>query len=125
MFTKIRMREEKGFTLIELLIVVAIIGILAAIAIPQFAQYRRRGYVATVKSDLKNMYTAAQAYLSEKPASTVPYSVLTNYGYKPSAGLTSQTGAMGASLGTFSAASLSDTTIHGTIDSTGVITGSF
>jgi len=66
MFTKFR-KEEKGFTLIELLIVVAIIGILAAIAIPQFSQYRQRGYVAAMKSDLKNGYTAAQAYLTDNP----------------------------------------------------------
>jgi len=51
---KLRLRNESGFTLIELLVVVAIIGILAAIAIPQFSAYRKRGYEAQVKSDLRN-----------------------------------------------------------------------
>ena len=56
------MRNEKGFTLIELLVVIAIIGILAAIAIPQFQQYRQRGYDAGARSDLRNAATAEEAY---------------------------------------------------------------
>lgn len=64
MFTKIR-TNEKGFTLIELLIVVAIIGILAAIAIPQFAAYRQRGYNAAAVSDLKNFRTSLEAYYAD------------------------------------------------------------
>ena len=60
-----KLRNRKGFTLIELLIVVAIIGILAAIAIPQFAAYRMRGYNASTNSDAKNFKTAAEAYFSD------------------------------------------------------------
>lgn len=59
-------KNEKGFTLIELLIVVAIIGILAAIAIPQFAQYRMRGYNAAANSDLKNLKTSLEAYYADR-----------------------------------------------------------
>lgn len=60
-------RNQKGFTLIELMIVIAIIGILAAIAIPQFSAYRSRGYMAATKSDVKNCYTAAVAYFADNP----------------------------------------------------------
>src|SRR5437762_5900006 len=65
---KLRLQSESGFTLIELLVVVAIIGILAAIAIPQFSAYRKRGYEAQIKSDLRNAATAEEAYF----ASTQP-----------------------------------------------------
>ena len=57
--------REKGFTLIELLVVIAIIGILAAIAIPQFAEYRQRGFDARAKSDLRNVATAEEAYFAD------------------------------------------------------------
>ena len=59
MLTKLNEKKtQKGFTLIELMIVIAIIGILAAIAIPQFNSYRIKGYNASALSDAKNFYTA-------------------------------------------------------------------
>ncbi len=57
--------NRKGFTLIELLIVVVIIGILAAIAIPKFADTKKKAYITAMKSDLKNMVSSAEAYFSD------------------------------------------------------------
>jgi type IV pilus assembly protein PilA len=59
------MSNKKGFTLIELLIVVVIIGILAAIAIPKFANTKEKAYIASMKSDLRNLITAQEAYYSD------------------------------------------------------------
>ena len=56
---------RKGFTLIELLIVVVIIGILAAIAIPKFANTKEKAYLASMKSDLRNMATTQEAYFAD------------------------------------------------------------
>lgn len=57
--------NKKGFTLIELLIVVAIIGILAAIAIPQFTSYRQKAYNSAAQSDLKNSKTALESFYAD------------------------------------------------------------
>lgn len=57
--------NKKGFTLIELLIVVVIIGILAAIAIPKFANTKEKAYIASMKADLRNLVTAEEAYFSD------------------------------------------------------------
>jgi len=57
--------KKKGFTLIELLIVVVIIGILAAIAIPKFSQTKEKAYVAAMKSDLRNLATYEESYAAD------------------------------------------------------------
>ena len=62
--------NKKGFTLIELLIVVVIIGILAAIAIPKFANTKDKAYVAAMKSDLRNLATYEEQYAAETTART-------------------------------------------------------
>ena len=67
MLSKFR-KSEKGFTLIELLIVVAIIGILAAIAIPQFASYRQRAYNSASLSDMRNAKTAEESLYADLQA---------------------------------------------------------
>ncbi len=60
-----KFRSNKGFTLIELLIVVAIIGILAAVAIPQFSSYREKAYHSASTSDLKNIKTGMEAFMAD------------------------------------------------------------
>ena len=59
------MRNTKGFTLIELLIVVVIIGILAAIAIPKFSSTREKAYVSAMKSDLRNLSNQQELYFAD------------------------------------------------------------
>jgi prepilin-type N-terminal cleavage/methylation domain-containing protein len=88
---------RKGFTLIELLIVVVIIGILAAIAIPKFANTKEKAYLASMKSDLRNMATVQEAYFSDFQAyqsgsasnlAGVPTPLGGAGGFVPSAGVT-------------------------------------
>ena len=79
-----RLTGKKGFTLIELLIVVVIIGILAAIAIPKFANTKEKAYLASMKSDLRNLATAEESYFSDNQTYTTDY---TSMKYTPSSGV--------------------------------------
>ena len=93
-------RSQAGFTLIELMIVVLVIGILAAIAIPKFQTSKGKAYASTLKADLRNLATAQEAYfyensvysptttalqMSVSPAVTVTISVATASGWSASA----------------------------------------
>jgi type IV pilus assembly protein PilA len=79
---------KKGFTLIELLIVVVIIGILAAIAIPKFANTKEKAYIASMKSDLRNLITAQEAYFSDNNSSYATSTTALSTTYKASSGVT-------------------------------------
>jgi type IV pilus assembly protein PilA len=94
MTTRLNAKNEKGFTLIELMIVIAIIGILAAIAIPQFSAYRARSYNAASLSDLRNLMTACEGYYidhNNQYPNEDPFAagsdLRTNYGFTPSPGV--------------------------------------
>jgi len=79
---------QRGFTLIELLVVIGIIGILAAIAIPQFNKYKARSYNSDTKANLHNLFIACKAYWADVGSGSIcEVSVVTvaTYGYNQSA----------------------------------------
>jgi prepilin-type N-terminal cleavage/methylation domain-containing protein len=89
--------NRKGFTLIELLIVVVIIGILAAIAIPKFANTKEKAYIASEKSDLRNLVTAEEAYFADHTTYTTTIGGANGVSYNQSAAVTVTISAAGGS----------------------------
>jgi prepilin-type N-terminal cleavage/methylation domain-containing protein len=78
-------RQESGFTLIELLIVVVVIGILAAIAIPKFTVAREKAFLAAVKADLRNLASLQEVYYNSNYAFSTDLSAV---GFTNSEGVT-------------------------------------
>jgi type IV pilus assembly protein PilA len=105
MLTKFKKRDERGFTLIELMVVTGIIGILAAIAIPNFSAYRQRSYNAAAISDVRNAATAQEAYYVDNSGYTSSMSTLmgTSYGLNisPNVNLTGAGGSSGYTMTSF------------------------
>jgi len=98
MLQKLRGNNSKGFTLIELMIVIAIIGILAAIAIPNFIAYRNKAFCSAAESDANNIASALADYFAVPNRVSLPD---TDPETAPTAGLgVDLSGANTATLGT-------------------------
>jgi type IV pilus assembly protein PilA len=83
-----RIRGCFGFTLIEILIVIAILGVLAVIAIPQFTAYRSRSIDAQMKSDLRNTAVAVESYFAKRSVYPASVDELDGFGFQPTNGVT-------------------------------------
>jgi prepilin-type N-terminal cleavage/methylation domain-containing protein len=117
-------RNKKGFTLIELLIVVVIIGILAAIAIPKFANTKDKAYVAAMKSDLRNLATYEEQYAADNNGayfSGTATTVAPLQGFSPSQNVTVIATALAGPPTTWSATATHSQSAKVCTNTTGVI----
>lgn len=80
--------RRAGFTLVEILIVIAILGILAAIAIPQFISYRSRSIDAQMRSDLRNAAIAVESYFAKHNVYPASFDEVEGFGFSPTEGVT-------------------------------------
>lgn len=127
MLQKLRGTNQKGFTLIELMIVIAIIGILSAIAIPNFLSYRAKGQDTAAKTEAANFYSSALAHFADQGAVTTfnetnkpaGFARNTEIEYDGSISMADT----GATTGTITFSHLKSSTTYTLSGSTGVITG--
>ena len=125
MLQKMRGSNQKGFTLIELMIVIAIIGILSAIAIPNFLSYRAKGQDTSAKTEASNFYSAALAEFADTgtaktyDSATLPagFAKNTDIGYGGSLAVA----ATGVTTGTMSFSHTKSSTVYTLTGSTGDI----
>lgn len=88
-------QKRSGYSLLEVLIVLALLGILSAIAIPQYSEHKKKPYYAEIDADARNIYTAAQAYLNSNVTEAVnSLDKLKAGGYVPSANIFYDNGSM-------------------------------
>ena len=120
-----KLEGEKGFTLIELLIVIAIIGILAAIAIPQFSAYKERAYNSDTQATLHNLFLSCKAYWADEGSgSSCDTTTITSttYGYTQSASMTVTIGTATEADFAATAANSNASGVTFSIDAAGTIT---
>ena len=120
-----KVEGEKGFTLIELLIVIAIIGILSAIAIPQFSAYKERAYNSDTQATLHNLFLSCKAYWADNGAGaacTTADVTTTTYGFSKSTKITITDGTTTEAAFASTAVNSDAATVTYQIDSSGAIT---